>query len=110
VTILYTSPHDIDYDVHLYLHIVQRSRTFWEASVKVLHSRVKGYDDRTLTLFFKGFCFAPNVFVRNLQNDNSVPDAAGFETRSSASLAPQQVGLPKPGWRCLEFRIYRVTI
>jgi hypothetical protein len=50
---------------------------------------VKGYDDRTLILFFKGFCFAPNVFVRNLQDGNYVPDAAGLETRSSASLAPQ---------------------
>jgi hypothetical protein len=28
-------------------------------------------------------------------------DAAGFETRYSASLAHQQVGLRKPGWRCL---------
>ena len=106
MTILYT--YDIDYDVDLYLHIVQRSRASWNDSVKAVHSRVNGYGDRTLTLFFKGFCFAPNVFVHNLQHDNYVPDAAGFETRSFASLAHQQVGLRNLGWRCLEFYIYIV--
>ena len=52
---------------------------FREASVKVAHSRVHGYGNRPLTLFFKGFCFAPNVFVHNLRHDNYVSDVTGFE-------------------------------
>ena len=49
---------------------------------------VNGYGDRTLTLLFRGFCFAPNVFVHNLQHDSHVPDAAGFQTQSAVCLAP----------------------